>query len=299
MGISEEHKYLHPERDIYEYMDNWFISVGMALTNAFRYEFAGHVDMPDLRTHRQLLAYELAIASHPSYFWQEYSGDTPKPTENDRLDMISHIKFIASLHGLLHVQEIDQIINGPFESFLQFIYSSETELPTRFELKEKILKWKKDGYIIVGFQGSFDPPTETHLLNATDAILLAQEKGVKFKIIFILDGDELIQRKSSGDDLRPRFTEDDRRAALEPFWQVAGTCISNVTSEKDWRRYALEYHELGLDYILITSTEHPTFEDNLKLIERISVVRMAKMKVLWLEDFPLGISSTAIMKRFI
>lgn len=293
-----EHTYFPIHKEIAT-NGSWFATVGIQLIRAFEIYLTRPDDMPSLVTYRKLVAHELATASHPTYFWRDYSGDNPKPTKQDRLDMVSYLKFMASHTGLLHSKEIQKIVDGPFETFTKFFNEDKNnkELPTRIELKQKIIKWKKKGYYIIGFQGSFDFPTEKHLLNATDAIILAQEQGLKFKIIFILDNDELIQRKASSGKIKPRFNLEKRRSVLEPFWQVAGTCTSSVTSEEDWWSYVLEYHELGLDHIMITTKKNPTLEDNILLLKRSIVVRGAKKKILWIQELSSLSSSTDLMKR--
>jgi hypothetical protein len=299
MEKLQQHDYFLPKEGTYHNDGGWFISNGARVVDAFKLTSLSIDGVPDLRMYRQLLAYELSIATHPAFFWYEYSGDSPEPTERDREAMAAHLKFIASFTGILHADEIRQIESGDFYEFMRVFPRPEIQdpLPTRDELKQKIIGWKEEGYTIVAFQGSFDPPTETHLTNATDAMLFSQEQGLKFKIIFILDGDDLIQRKAESGDARPRVSINERREMLESFWQVAGTCVSKVKSTEDWWGYVLEYHELGIDHVLFTEKHNPGLQDIFELHKRNAVVRGAKKKVIWLEEVPNGLTSTELMRR--
>ncbi|AKM81659.1 MAG: hypothetical protein UT13_C0001G0701 [Candidatus Pacebacteria bacterium GW2011_GWF2_38_9] len=299
MEELREHKYFLPKEKIQNNDHNWFIENGAPLINAFRLT-SSIAKFPDLRMYRQLLAYELSTATHPDYFWNEYDGDSPKPTEEDRKTMVSYLKFVTSFTGVLHSKEIEQIENGNFYEFMKFFKKLESPKPltSRDELKQKILMWREEEYKIIAFQGSFDPPTETHLINATEALLLAQEQKLKFKIIFILDNDELIQRKAKPEDERPRVGVEKRREILESFWQVAGTCVSNVKSADDWWGYVMEYQELGVDHVLITRKQNQKLDDILEIEKRNIVIRGAKKKVLWLEEIPNGLTSTMLMERY-
>lgn len=294
-----EHKYLLPQAEIHRDEENWLVTHGIPMVEAFQLAYGKQPDMPDLRVQRFLLAHELANACHKPFFYDEYGHMEPSPSEQDRLGMIEHLQFISSFTGLLNVEEINLITKSPWHVFLHFKPPEDDDpLPSRKELQARIKKWKEAGCKIFGFQGSYDPPTEVHLANATDAHIIALENGVKAKIIFIIDGDELIQRKTTKHEPRPRYSIKRRRAVLEPFWVVAGTCISKVETNADIDGYIEEYIDLDLDGVVFTVDPESDQEDRKLLFSRKKAVRAAGLQIVWAGYIPGGITSTELMRGF-
>lgn len=228
-------------------------------------------DPPNLHAVRGVLARLLAKSSDPDRFhtYALDSGASGRPSEEIREYTQGLLGYLASLTGLLHASEVEYIKNYSGGHAPQYFYDKKNELlyKSRDQVVEASKLWKSQGYKIGIFQGAFDPVIQAHLANATESFLWTQNRGEKLKLIWIFDSSELIKRK--GPD-RPRFPNIiKRRESIEGFWNVSATVESSVKNVGNLKEHALEYEQLGADYVFVP------LEDNVRLVDRRDSANLA------------------------
>lgn len=260
-------------------------------------------NIPNLINYRRNLAQVIHQLSFEPNGWYDLISTDLRLSEEMKDTSLLILKSHAVCSGILHSDELKMIEEGVFPTNIYPDNEYKKLLVSREKIKQQIQEWKKEGFEIVGFPGAFDPPTEIHLAVATQAIVKSQIYGKKIKILFILDGNNLIRRKTTSlKDKRPRVPLVQRRRTLESFWQVAGSCESAVQSEYDTEGYINEYKELLLDYILITipnDVNSTPPEKIVQILPRLKTLQKSKVSLLSIDEITVkGLSSTEIMEKF-
>lgn len=251
--------------------EGWLHTYGEPLLNEI-------ILQKDLRNSRLLIAEMLTEALNEKAFLQKYN------TRDRLLNMcrgiwITYLGYAAFLFGLLDKEEITQMLQNKGSVDIGQFQPQEKPLLPFEKLQEKTAEWKKQGFQINCFIGSFDPPTVLHLA-------LMYEAGEK--LIVGIDNNQLIERK--GDD-RPRFPLELRRQILENFpWLVAGTFVLRPSSISDSKGFSRDYKDLGVNNVFL-------MPDQENLSARLSQIKLAGAKPKFFEQ-PIGnLTSTAVIKR--
>lgn len=212
-------------------------------------------DIPNLEATRAVAAHYLGIAHHANVFSRETRFDIPLPTEEDRLTYCDLIEFQSSITGLLNSKEIQSIREREWwnediaSNPTDLLFQKPVDLHSFEEVSTRIENWKKEGWYVAAFTGSFDPPTLTHLQNATTAYLYSGVTGVPLKFVAGFDSDELLKIRKGKE--RPRYNLDDRRQQFGRFWMIDETVV--MRSEKTIiEEYVRDYQQLGIDYVVMT-----------------------------------------------
>jgi hypothetical protein len=281
--ITDRLKTAIPKRD-----NSWFDLHGRSFDpTEIIYKLAIHKvnphDIPNLEATRAVAAHYLGIVHHPDVFFRETRFDKPHPTEDDRQIYCDFIEFQTSITGLLNLKEIqairergwwnEEIASNPTE----FLFQKPVDLRSFEGVSARIEEWKKEGWYIALFSGSFDPPTLTHLQNATTAHLYSSITGVPLKFVAGFDSDELLKRRKGKE--RPRYYLDDRRQQFGRFWMIDETVV--MRPEKPIiEEYVRDYKQLGIDYVVMSTNPD-------ELATKLPAVIEAGLEIIPIPESPL------------
>ena len=238
--------------------------------------FSLFLTVPDLRVTRMLITSMLREAWNQN----EFLGENPEADEVDRMYMITWLQMLASYNGLLTYEEIEKIRDS--EGKFQPINQLETPVLQNFDATAKQASaWSNDGLVVGLFQGSFDPPTLSHLRDATLATEFCH------RLVIGYDNDDLLRARKGAE--RPRYKLQWRRNVFGSFWMVDSTIVLRPKTLTGLdNQYEKDYQDLRISR-LFTVADDPAID-----LKRIRIEKLGGELVILDEPFGKFHSSSLV-----